>query len=215
MPDPYAPASAMSRGSREAASPSKERIEIMKRIRTYYTSDRRRWRQWLSRHFQTEQEIWLVYYKKGSGRPRISYNDAVEEALCFGWIDSTVRKLDEDRFAQRFSPRSPKSPYSPANKERLRRLIRERKVRAVVLRGLGDLGEPKLRIPPDVLRAIKANKKAWHNFQSFSESYKRIRIGFIEGARKRPAEFKKRLVYFIRMTEMNRQFGFGGISKYY
>ena len=72
---------------------------------------------WLRQQYKTEKEIWLVYYKKGSGKPRIEYNDAVEEALCFGWIDSTVRSIDENRFAQRFSPRKPNSKYSPANKE--------------------------------------------------------------------------------------------------
>ena len=80
---------------------------------------------------------------------------------------------------------------------------------------LGDLAEEKFVIPKDILAKIKANKQAWKHFQDFSEPYKRIRIGFIDGARKRPAEFKKRLAYFIRMTEQNKQFGFGGIEKHY
>ena len=187
----------------------------MRAMRTYYTADRLKWRSWLSKHHRTAKEIWLVYYKKSSGRPRISYNDAVEEALCFGWIDSTVRSLDQERFAQRFSRRNPKSSYSPANKERLRRLLRAGKVSADVVRTLGDLGDAKLTVAPDIQEAIKANKRAWKHFQKFSKSYKRIRIGFIEGARRRPAEFQKRLEYFIKMTETGRQFGFGGIAKYY
>ena len=80
---------------------------------------------------------------------------------------------------------------------------------------LGDLAEEKLVIPEDILAEIKANQQAWKNFQKFSDAYKRIRIGFIDGARNRPAEFKKRLAYFIRMTEQNKQFGFGGIEKHY
>lgn len=80
---------------------------------------------------------------------------------------------------------------------------------------LGDILEEKLEIPKDILKAIKANKEAWENFQKFSDAYKRIRIGFIDGARKRPEEFKKRLRYFIKMTEKNKQYGFGGIEKHF
>ncbi len=182
---------------------------------TPHVTDRKEWRAWLKKNYKTEKEIWLVYYKKTSGKPRIEYNDAVEEALCFGWIDSTVRKLDEERFAQRFSPRKPKSGYSQANKERLKKLITSGKVSKDVLATLGDLSEEKFKIPADILKAVKANKEAWGNFQKFSDGYKRIRIGFIDGARNRPEEFQKRLNYFIKMTGKNKQFGFGGIEKYY
>lgn len=156
-----------------------------------------------------------MYYKQHTGKPRIPYNDAVEEALCFGWIDSIVKSIDEDRYAQRFSVRNPKTPYSQANKERLRNLIKQGKVVEEVLATLGNLEEEPFEIPQDILEAVQANEKAWKNFQAFSESYIRVRIAFIDGARKRPAEFEKRLRYFIRMTEKNKQFGFGGIEKYY
>jgi len=146
---------------------------------------------------------------------RIPYNDAVEEALCFGWIDSTVRRLDEDRFAQKFSVRNPKTPYSQTNKERLRELVKQGKVCNAVVATLGDILAEQFVIAPDILDAIKASPQAWANFQALSEPYVRIRIAFIDGARKRPEEFEKRLRYFIRMTEKNRRFGFGGIEKYY
>ncbi len=178
-------------------------------------SSRVQWRRWLKKNYRIEKEIWLVYYRKSSGKPRIPYNDAVEEALCFGWIDSNVKKLDEQRFAQRFSARKPKSAYSQANKERLRRLVADGKVMQDVLSTLGDISEEKFEIPRDILKAIRAEKLAWKNFQTFSEGYKRIRIAFIDGARNRPQEFQKRLNYFIKMTERNKQFGFGGIEKYY
>ena len=180
-----------------------------------YVTSRREWRDWLRRHYESEKEVWLVYYKKHTGKPRISYNDAVEEALCFGWIDSTVKSVDEDRYAQRFSLRNPKSPYSQANKERLRWLVKQGKVVDGVLATLGSLVEDQFETPPDILKAIKANKEAWKNFQSFSQPYIRIRIAFIDAARNRPQEFAKRLGYFIEMAEKNRQFGFGGIEKYY
>ncbi len=187
----------------------------MKVTKTLHITNRKDWRKWLREHYKTEKDIWLVYYKKETGKPRIAYNDAVEEALCFGWIDSTFKTLDDKRTAQRFSPRKPKSPYSPANKERLRKLIKQRKVIKAVRETLGDLSEEKFEIPKDILNAIKANETAWKHFQKFSAAYKRIRIGFIDGARKRPEEFNKRLRYFIKMTEKNKQYGFGGIEKHY
>jgi uncharacterized protein YdeI (YjbR/CyaY-like superfamily) len=184
-------------------------------MKTLYVTDRKKWRAWLRKNYKTAKEIWLVYYKKGSGKPRIEYNDAVEEALCFGWIDSTVRSLDAQRFAQRFSPRRRGSKYSPANKERLKSLLKKKKVIKEVSATLADLKDEKFIVPEDILAEIKSNKEAWKHFKKFSAAYKRIRIGFIDGARKRPAEFKKRLAYFIRMTEQNKQFGFGGIEKHY
>jgi uncharacterized protein YdeI (YjbR/CyaY-like superfamily) len=187
----------------------------MKVTKTLHVTDRKKWRAWLRKHYKTEKEIWLVYYKKATGKPRIEYNDAIEEALCFGWIDSIVKSLDKDRSAQRFSPRKPKSKYSPANKERLRKLLKQRKIIKEVRETLGDISEEKFKLPKDILKEIKANKVAWKHFQKFSDAYKRIRIGFIDGARNRPEEFKKRLRYFIKMTEKNKQYGFGGIEKHY
>jgi uncharacterized protein YdeI (YjbR/CyaY-like superfamily) len=111
--------------------------------------------------------------------------------------------------------RNPKTPYSQANKERLRKLVKQGKVSKAVVATLENILEETFEIPPDIINAIKANPKAWKNFQGLSESYIRIRIAFIDSARKRPDEFKKRLRYFIEMTEKNKRFGFGGIEKYY
>jgi uncharacterized protein YdeI (YjbR/CyaY-like superfamily) len=182
---------------------------------TLYITNLDEWRKWLENHYQTEKEIWLVYYKKHTGKPRIAYNDAVEQALCFGWIDSTVRSLDEERTVQRFSPRKPKSGYSQANIERLRVLVPEGKVQDDVVESLGDLLEREFVFPQDILDAIRADKGAWENYRNFSEPYKRIRVAFIEGARNRPQEFQKRLNYFIKTARENRLIGFGGIEKYY
>jgi len=182
---------------------------------TLYVTDAKAWRNWLEEHYKTEKEIWLTYYKKATGKPRIPYNDAVEQALCFGWIDSIIKKLDEERTAQRFSPRKPKSGYSQANIERLRYLVAQGEVIEEVLESLGDILEQDFAFPEDILEAIQADDQAWHNYQNFSEPYKRIRIAFIKGARNRPEEFRKRLKYFIKMTRENKQIGFGGIEKYY
>ena len=182
---------------------------------TLYVTSRKDWRNWLKKNYKAEKEIWLVYPKKTTGKPRIEYNNAVEEALCFGWIDSINKRLDDDHTAQRFSPRKPKAKYSQANIERLRYLVEKKKVIKEVAETLGDILNEEFVIPPDILKAIKVNKNAWKNFQAFSDSYIRIRVAFIEGARSRPKEFKKRLRHFIEMTEQNKTFGFGGIEKHY
>ena len=187
----------------------------MEITKTLYITKRRDWRNWLKKNHKSEKEIWLVYPKKATGKPRIEYNDAVEEALCFGWIDSIVKKLDEEHTVQRFSPRKPKAKYSQANIERLRYLTAKKKVIKEVAETLEDILNEEFVIPPDILKVIQVNKDAWKNFQKFSDSYKRIRIAFIDGARKRPAEFQKRLRHFIDMTEKNKMFGFGGIEKHY
>jgi uncharacterized protein YdeI (YjbR/CyaY-like superfamily) len=101
-----------------------ETVIPVKNEKTIYVTDRNAWRAWLAEHYDKEKEVWLIFPKKASGKPRIPYNDAVEEALCFGWIDSTAKRIDENSYAQRFSPRKPKSKYSQSNKERLRELVR-------------------------------------------------------------------------------------------
>ena len=183
--------------------------------KTLYVTDRQTWRAWLADHYDKEKEIWLLYPKKASGRPRILYNDAVEEALCFGWIDSTAKRIDNDTYAQRFSPRNPKSPYSEANKARLRRLVKENMVIPSVKAAVQDIIEEAFVIPPNILEALKANKKTWENFQEFSIQYQRIRVAYVESASNRPDEFKKRLNNLIKKTEKKKQFGFGGIQKHY
>lgn len=180
-----------------------------------HVTDREKWRSWLEKNYRIAPEIWLVYYRKHTGKPRIAYNDAVEEALCFGWIDGKVHSIDGERYAQRFSPRRPGSLYSPVNLERLRFLVAEGKVTQEVLDSLPDLSEEAFEIPSDILEAVKANPKAWAHFQKFSQPYVRIRVAFIDGARDRPEEFNKRLAHFVRMTEQNKQYGFGGIEKYF
>jgi uncharacterized protein YdeI (YjbR/CyaY-like superfamily) len=133
----------------------------MQITKTLYVAERNKWRKWLEKNYKTEAEIWLVYYRKDSGKPRLPYNDAVEEALCFGWIDSTAKKIDDKSYAQRFTPRKPKSSYSQLNKERLAHLAQQGKVMPEVLEALGGLLKEKFEFPPDIIRAIKANPSAW------------------------------------------------------
>lgn len=177
-------------------------------MKTFYARNRREWREWLAKHHDKEKEIWLVYFRKATGKPRVEYNDAVEEVLCFGWIDSIEKGIDKERFAQRFSPRKPKSNWSETNKLRLKKLIAEGKMAPAGLAAAkGVLGGGKFSVPDDILRELKKDKEVWKNFQSFDSSYKQIRIGFIEAARGRPQEFQKRLKYFLKMTTQNKKFG--------
>jgi uncharacterized protein YdeI (YjbR/CyaY-like superfamily) len=186
----------------------------MEITKTLYVKTRNDWRNWLKKYYKTQKEIWLVFQNKSSGKTGITYEDAVEEALCFGWIDSIVKKNEKQSRVQRFTPRNPKSSYSQLNKERLKRLLRKKKVIPSVRKTFGDLENDKFVFPMDIIEEIMKNKEARKNYLKFSEAYKRIRIAFIDGARKRPDVFKQRLDYFIKMTEKNKQYGITGIEKY-
>jgi len=181
---------------------------------TLYIINRSEWRHWLEDHYRCEKEIWLIYFRKEVDKPRIPYNDAVEEALCFGWIDSTIKKFDQERNVQRFSHRITKSEYSQTNKERLKRLIKQGKVKPEVLASLQEVDWDAFEYPADIMAALRENKQAWENYQKYSGSYQRIRITYIEIGKKREGEYEKRLRHFIRMTEQDKQFGFG-IEEYY
>ena len=179
-------------------------------METFYAKNREEWRAWLHEHHAHAKEIWLVYYRKATGKPRVAYNDAVEEALCFGWIDSQQKGIDEERFAQRFSPRKPGSNWSESNKARLRHLIAQGKMTSAGLAAAQGvaLDEPFV-IAPDIELALREDPQTWQHFQDFPEDYQRIRVAFIESARNRPAEFKKRLNFFLKKTAQNKTFKYG------
>ncbi|MGH2609981.1 MAG: YdeI/OmpD-associated family protein [Gemmatimonadales bacterium] len=186
----------------------------MKLGQTFYAKNRREWRRWLSQHHRTAPEIFLVYYKKHSGKPRVAYNDAVDEALCYGWIDSILKPMDGDRYAQRFSPRRPTSVLSPMNRERVRRLIAARRMTKAGLASIAHVFDHRKdttrkvtwEIPKDILRRLKRDPTTWKHFQRFPESYKRIRIGWIAATTRRDA-YAQRLRYFLKMTAQNKRFG--------
>jgi uncharacterized protein YdeI (YjbR/CyaY-like superfamily) len=179
----------------------------MKLGKTLYVTNRKKWRAWLAKNHRHTKEIWLIYYKKHSERPRIPYNDAVEEALCYGWIDSTVKRLDDDRTAQRFSPRRPKSFLSETNKERARRLLEAKKMTRFGLEKIQVQLDEEYVHAKDIVAALKKDATTWKNFKAFPESYKRIRVGWIDASRHRPEIFRQRLRYFLKMTAQNKRFG--------
>ena len=167
----------------------------MEITKTLYVKDRRAWRNWLIRNHKKKKEIWLVYYKKHSGKKRIPYDDAVEEALCYGWIDSTVKKMDSERYVQKFTPRNRCSVWSQTNIERVRKMI---KLGRMTETGLAVYDETrkekrvsrarivarKLVLPADMRRALRLSDEAWKNFNGFSASQKKIYIWYVIDAKK-------------------------------
>jgi uncharacterized protein YdeI (YjbR/CyaY-like superfamily) len=180
---------------------------------TLEVSSRTAWRLWLAANHKKAREIWLVNYRKSTGKARVSYNDAVEEALCYGWIDSIAKSIDEDRWAQRFSPRKPKSNLSEMNEQRIRKLIANKKMRKAGLAALEGVYKPgkakKLIVPTYIKNALKSESGAWRNFEKFRDSYKRIRVAYIESQKRHGKEQHLRaLNHFVRMTAKNKRIGF-------
>ena len=181
-----------------------------------FCTDRGEWRDWLEKHFEIESEVWFVFPSVASGEKGVSYNDAVEEALCFGWIDGRAGTLDERHQLRRFTPRRKGSTYSQPNIERLVFLDSQGLIHPTVRPTVERVIHAPFLFPEDILNAIRHDPLAWANYQTFSDSYKRIRVAYIDAARKRPAEFEKRLANFIEKTRLNKRIiGFGGIDKYY
>ena len=181
-----------------------------------FCTDRMQWRNWLEKNFESEDEIWFVFPTVASGEVGVSYNDAVEEALCFGWIDGRAGTLDKTHQLRRFTPRRKGSSYSQPNIERLILLYREKMIHPKIRESVEEIINKPFIFPEDILNEIRKDPVVWNNFENFSDSYKRIRVAYIDAARKRPAEFEKRLENFIKKTRENKLIiGYGGIDKYY
>jgi uncharacterized protein YdeI (YjbR/CyaY-like superfamily) len=175
--------------------------------KTLYVKNRKEWRAWLAKHHRTAAEIWLIYYKKDSGKARIPYNDAVDEALCYGWIDGIVKPIDARKYAQRYSPRRKTSKLSDMNRERVRRLVKSGRMTKAGLAAIAHTGKGSAKLPDDIVKRLKADPSVWKNFQRFPPSYKRIRVGWIAAARQRRKAYEQRLNYFLKMTKQNKRFG--------
>ncbi len=167
-----------------------------------YVTSRDEWRAWLEKNHSAEKEIWLIYYKKHTGKPRISYDHAVEEALCFGWIDSTVKRVDDEIFMQKFTPRKEKSNWSETNKKRAAKMIKQERMTAA---GLEKIGAAKkngrwkdssliynpARTPPELKSALVKNKKAFEFYQSLAPTYKKQYNFWIASARREETKNKR------------------------
>lgn len=182
-------------------------------LETVYASDRQGWRQWLEQNHRTSPGIWLIYYKVKSGKPSIQYSEAVKEALCFGWIDSKVKSLDEDRYQQVFTPRKPKSVWSQLNKQYIEELIQQgqmtpaglEKINAATQDGSWtSLDEIEaLTLPLDLRQALEANNTAKQNFTALSRSTKKNILYWISSA-KRPETRLKRIEQAVSSVAQNK-----------
>jgi uncharacterized protein YdeI (YjbR/CyaY-like superfamily) len=178
-----------------------------------YASDRNEWRRWLEQNHQDSLGVWLVYYKIKSGKPSVQYSEAVQEALCFGWIDSKVQSLDEDRYRQIFTPRKPKSVWSKLNKQYVEELIVQEKMSAAGLEKIAlakqdgswtSLDEVEaLVVPADLKKALEANDAANRNFEAFSNTIKKNILFWIQSA-KRPETRLQRIEKTITSAAQNK-----------
>jgi uncharacterized protein YdeI (YjbR/CyaY-like superfamily) len=155
------------------------------------------WRAWLARHHRSESEVWLVFYKRYTGRPSIAYEDAVDEALCFGWIDSLVKRLDDDRYARKFTPRKPDSRWSTANRKRYARLkaggrLKPSGMKLAPTARSGDAPRLTLdKIPNYIEKALKRHRAAWESFQNLAPSYRHQYLAWIDSAKRQETKLRR------------------------
>lgn len=176
--------------------------------------DRAAWRAWLRHHHRTSPGVWLVYHKKGSRIPSVSYAEAVEEALCFGWIDSKIHPVDSLRYRQIFTPRKPRSTWSRLNKRRAAALIRSKRMTAAGMAKITaarkdgswkSLDEVEnLRVPADLTRALAVDTQARRHFGEFSDSARRLIIRWITSA-KRPETRLRRIQETVNLASLNKK----------
>jgi uncharacterized protein YdeI (YjbR/CyaY-like superfamily) len=183
----------------------------------FCASSREEWRAWLQQNHAGVSEIWLVYFKKHTGKPTVGYAESVEEALCFGWIDGLKKRIDEDRYAHRFSPRKAKSKWTPLNIQRARKMIEAGKMTEAGLvsfrqrleydeKFLQARTQKKLELPAEMEAAIKLNKAAWNNFKQLAPGYRKQYVGWLVSAKK-PATRARRLEEAIRLLARNKKLG--------
>jgi uncharacterized protein YdeI (YjbR/CyaY-like superfamily) len=179
-------------------------------MKTLYVKDRGEWRAWLEKNCVSCAEIFLIYYKKASGKPRIPYDDAVEEALCFGWIDGKTVKIDEECYGQRFTPRRPTSRWSPINLKRARKLIKEGKMMpagmAVFDPSRKTEAQPR-EFSADIEERFRKAPGAWKNFQHFPPYYRRMTAGWVGSAKKEETRLS-RLEKLIEHSARNERIKF-------
>jgi len=175
------------------------------------------WRAWLAHNHARAKELWLVFHKKNSGKPTVSYNNAVEEALCFGWIDGIIKSIDDEKYANRFSPRRRGSIWSELNKRRVAKMIEQGRMTPI---GLAKVEEAKANgewdkatrrenttiIPHELRQALHGNKQAQRSFEALAPSHKRQYIYWISDAKKDETR-RRRIRVAITMLKENKKLG--------
>ena len=171
------------------------------------------WRRWLTAHHDSESEVWLIFYKRHTGKECIAYLDALDEALCFGWVDSLVKRLDEDRYARKFTPRRADSIWSAVNRKRYAelaasgRLMEPGKRRAPTARRYPASIENRSTTPPRYIRdALKKHPAALRNFEALAPSHRHNYIAWIDSAKKDETK-QRRLAEAIRLLAAGQKLG--------
>ena len=186
----------------------------MEKTEELHIVNRRDWHSWLEKNHETKKEAWLIFYKKHTGKPNISYDEAVEEAICFGWIDSIAKRIDDEKFTRKFTPRKPNSNWAESNKKRATKMINEGKMTRA---GLELVMQAKNRgewnkiypirkgivIPGCFEKALRSNEKASSSFSKLGASHKRQYVGWVNSAKKEETR-KRRLTEAIRVQKKAR-----------
>jgi uncharacterized protein YdeI (YjbR/CyaY-like superfamily) len=186
-------------------------------VKCLYFKTPKEWRAWLHSNHDKETELWLIFYKKYTKKPTIDYETAVEEALCFGWIDSIIKKIDESAFARKFTPRKNNSNWSPSNKKRVERLIISGrmtnagllKIKAAQKSGHWDeTDRPTIDFDPpeNFIKALNDNRKAKEFFEQLAPAYKKQFNAWIRVA-KRQSTIGKRIRESIQLLEKGKKLG--------
>jgi len=182
-----------------------------------HIKNRNEWRKWLEINHKNINEVWLIHYKNPFNKKSINHFEAVEEALCFGWIDSKLKKIDKESFILRYSPRRPKSIWSKINKEKAEELIALgkmtksglEKIKDAKKQGLWDTAYTNLvkdRLPSDLKNSLMQNKTAWNNFQKFANSYRNMYIGWVRSAKTKETR-KRRISEVVKRAAKNKKPG--------
>ena len=180
--------------------------------------DREEWRNWLKDNYKKESFVWVILFKKKYRKKGLILEDAVEEAICFGWIDGKLKRVDAKRFSLRFSPRKKKSVWSKINKERAERLIKSGRITEAGLakieeakrNGLWDrayTNKTKEPLPLDLKKALMKEEKAWNNFQGFANTYRNMYIGWINSAKTTETRVK-RIRKVVEQSFLNKKLVF-------
>ena len=186
-------------------------------LKQLYFIDRDKWREWLSENHAESAGIWMVFYKKATSKPTIPYDAAVEEALCFGWIDSIIKRIDDEKYVRKFTPRKDKSDWSALNKKRVAEMIKAgrmteaglAKIRAAKKNGCWnrDGKTPRsLEMPSEFAEALASNKKARENFEKLAPTYRRHYLGWLAAAKRRET-IKRRIDESIALLERGGKLG--------
>ncbi len=183
--------------------------------RSFRTRDQ--WRRWLAANHATATELWLVFHKKHTGKSGLTYDEAVEEALCFGWIDGILKRIDSEKHTIRFCPRRKNSIWSERNKERVRRMVEAgrmteaglAKVRDAKENGQWDKAaerEDVTAVPPELAEALAKDDRARRNFEKLAPSYRKQFLYWI-GTAKRDETRGKRVAETVKMVRESRRLG--------